>query len=287
MFKKIIKKSKNLLILGRYNNPVGAFLLMWPCYWGALSNSSLNASLLQCLILFTLGSFVMRGAGCCINDIFDRDFDRKIKRTKKRPLASGSLNVLESIIFTVFQLLLGLIVLLQFETNVIILSFMIMPLVLTYPLFKRFTYFPQIILGLAFNWGVLVGYQSQTENFNFSILYLYFAGVFLTTAYDTVYGFQDIKGDKIIGLKSLAILFEKKRKSLCSIYVLSSIFFSIFFFETYANTFLSVLSSLIVFSLLIKQFLNFENGIEMNKIFKSNVKTGGIIAFLITLQNYL
>ena len=105
----------------------------------------------------------MRGAGCCINDIFDRDFDRKIKRTKKRPLASGSLNVLESIIFTVFQLLLGLIVLLQFETNVIILSFMIMPLVLTYPLFKRFTYFPQIILGLAFNWGVLVGYQSQTK----------------------------------------------------------------------------------------------------------------------------
>ena len=91
---------------------------------------------------------------------------------------------------------------------------MIMPLVLTYPLFKRFTYFPQIILGLAFNWGVLVGYQSQTENFNFSILYLYFAGVFLTTAYDTVYGFQDIKGDKKIGLKSLAILFEKKRKSL-------------------------------------------------------------------------
>ncbi len=287
MFKKITKKSKNLLILGRYNNPVGAFLLMWPCYWGALSNSNLNASLLQCLILFTLGSFIMRGAGCCINDILDKDFDRKIQRTKKRPLASGSLNILESIIFTLFQLLLGLIILLQFETNVIILSLMIMPLVITYPLFKRFTYFPQIILGLAFNWGVLVGYQSQTENFNFSILYLYFAGVFLTIAYDTVYGFQDIKGDKKIGLKSLAILFEKKRKSLCSIYVLSSIFFSIFFFETYVNTFLSVLSSLIVFSLLIKQFLNFENGIEINKIFKSNIKTGGIITFLIIVQNYL
>ena len=287
MFKKITKKSKNLLILGRYNNPVGAFLLMWPCYWGALSNSSLNASLLQCLILFTLGSFVMRGAGCCINDIFDRDFDRKITRTKKRPLASVSLNITESITFTLFQLLLGLIILLQFEKNVIILSLMIMPLVLTYPLFKRFTYFPQIILGLAFNWGVLVGYQSQTENFNFSILYLYFAGVFLTTAYDTVYGFQDIKEDKKIGIKSLAIFFEKKRKSLRLIYVLSSIFFSIFFFVTYANTFLSVLSSLIVFSLLIKQFLNFENGIEISKIFRSNVKTGGIIAFLITMHNYL
>ena len=287
MFKKITKKSKNLLILGRYNNPVGAFLLMWPCYWGALSNFSLNAILLQCLIFFNLGSILMRGAGCCINYIFDRDFDRKITRTKKRPLASGSLNVIESIIFTLFQLLLGLIILLQFETNVIILSLMIMPLVLTYPLFKRFTYFPQIILGLAFNWGVLVGYQSQTENFNFSILYLYFAGVFLTTAYDTVYGFQDIKGDKKIGLKSLAILFEKKRRFLCLIYVLSSIFFSIFFFETYANTFLSVLSSLIVFSLLIKQFLNFENGIEISKIFRSNVKTGGIIAFLITMHNYL
>ena len=287
MFKKITKKSKNLLILGRYNNPVGAFLLMWPCYWGALSNINFSISLLKCLILFTLGSFVMRGAGCCINDILDKDFDIKIKRTKKRPLASGSLNITESIVFTLFQLFLGLIILLQFELNVIILGFMIMPLVLTYPLFKRFTYFPQVILGLTFNWGVLVGYLSQNENFNFSILYLYFAGVFLTTAYDTIYGFQDIKGDKKIGLKSLAILFEKNRKYLFLIYVLSSIFFSIFFFETYSNTFANVIFSLIIFSLLIRQVINFENRKEINAIFKSNVKTGGIITFLIILQNYL
>ena len=164
---------------------------------------------------------------------------------------------------------------------------MVMPFVLTYPLFKRFTYFPQVILGLAFNWGVLVGYLSQTENFNFSILYLYFAGVFLTTAYDTVYGFQDIEGDKKIGLKSLSILLQRNRKSLFLIYVLSSIFFSIFFFETYPNTFINIISSLIIFSLLIRQFLNFENGREINLIFKSNVKTGGIITFLIILQNYL
>lgn len=287
MFKKITKKSKNLLILGRYNNPVGAFLLMWPCYWGALSNINFNLSLLKCLILFTLGSFIMRGAGCCINDIFDRDFDRKITRTRKRPLASGSINIFDSIVFTLIQLLLGLIILLQFELNVIILSFMIMPLVFTYPLFKRITFFPQIILGLAFNWGVLVGYLSQTENFNVSIFYLYFAGVLLTTAYDTVYGFQDIEGDKKIGLKSLAILLEGKSKLLFLIYIFSSVLFSIYFFKTYSSTFLNFICSLIIFSLLLKQFLNFVNGIEINKIFKSNAKVGGIISLLIILQNYL
>ena len=134
----------------------------------------------------------MRGAGCCVNDIFDKDFDKK-SREQKKTTCIRFIKYPESIIFTLFQLLLGLIVLLQFETNVIILSFMIMPLVLTYPLFKRFTYFPQIILGLAFNWGVLLDIRVKPKILIFSILYLYFAGVFLTTAYDTVYGFQDIK----------------------------------------------------------------------------------------------
>ncbi len=287
MFKKINEKCKNLLILGRYNNPVGAFLLMWPCYWGVFYNEDVSWDVIRYLIYFSLGSFVMRGAGCCINDIFDKEYDKRIERTRNRPLASGSIKVSESIIFIFFQLLFGLIIILQFNKNVILLGFAIMPLVITYPLFKRFTYFPQFILGLAFNWGVLVGHMSQSEYFNFNILYLYLAGVFLTTAYDTVYGFQDLDEDKKLGLKSLAILFEKKRKKLLIIYILSSLFFSVFFFLNYSNVIFNFFCSLLISYSLISQFYSFRNGTKLISVFRSNVKIGGLVTILIIIQNYL
>ena len=189
---------QDLLILGRYNNPAGAILLMWPCYWGALAN--MNSELIvDALIFFTLGSFVMRGAGCCINDILDKKFDEKIKRTRTRPLASGLLSIKEALWFIIFQLLIGLLIVIQFKLSVILISFAIMPLVILYPIFKRITFFPQVVLGLVFNWGIILGHLSQHNSFNYNILYLYFAGVLLTIAYDTIYGFQDIKDDKNLG----------------------------------------------------------------------------------------
>ena len=211
MFKKIMENCKNLLILGRYNNPAGAFLLMWPCYWGVLSNINEKENLFSTLFLFTLGSFIMRGAGCCINDIFDKDFDKKVKRTVSRPLASGAVNIKEAIIFTIFQLLIGLIIVLQFDLLIVLWSFIIIPLVVIYPLLKRITSFPQIALGLAFNWGVILGSINKEGGFNFFILILYFAGVFLTIAYDTIYGFQDIKDDRKLGLNLWQFFLKRKK----------------------------------------------------------------------------
>ena len=287
MFKKIIEKCKNLLILGRYNSPVGAFLLMWPCYWGCLSANVIKTTTVQDLIYFTIGSFVMRGAGCCINDIFDKNYDKEIKRTKNRPLASGKLDVGESIFFIFLQLLIGLIIVIQFEIKIVIISFIIIPLVFTYPLFKRFTYFPQVVLGLVFNWGIIIGHISQSEELSISLLYLYFAGVFLTIAYDTVYGFQDLQEDKRLGLKSLSILFEFKENYLILIYLLSFTFFSIFFFKNYSNNLINFFSSTIVAYLLLKQFFSFKNGLNLMDIFKSNIIFGGVVSMLMIIQSYL
>ena len=207
------------LRLSRADRPTGTWLLLLPCWFGILlayneKNTSISFYEIWLLIACGLGAFLMRGAGCTWNDILDKKYDARVERTKNRPIPSGQVTILIAFILMIVQSLLAFLILLTFNKFSIFITCLSLFLVAIYPLAKRITLWPQFFLGLAFNWGILVGYQSQTENFNFSILYLYFAGVFLTTAYDTVYGFQDIQGDKKIGLKSLAILFEKKRKSL-------------------------------------------------------------------------
>ena len=122
MFKKIIEKCKNLLILGRYNNPVGSLLLMWPCFWGVLSSGNELNKIFFTLLLFFIGSFVMRGAGCCINDIFDKQFDKFVKRTKNRPLASNKVKIVDAVLFILLQFFIGLIVVIQFDWQVIVFS---------------------------------------------------------------------------------------------------------------------------------------------------------------------
>ena len=286
MFKKIMENCKNLLILGRYNNPAGAFLLMWPCYWGVLSNINEKENLFSTLFLFTLGSFIMRGAGCCINDIFDKDFDKKVKRTVSRPLASGAVNVKEATIFTIFQLFLGLIVVLQFDPLIVLWSFIIIPLVVIYPLLKRITSFPQIALGLAFNWGVILGSINKEGGFNFFILILYFAGVFLTIAYDTIYGFQDIKDDRKLGLKSMAIFLEKKKNVIFYLYMISFILFLTFFIINFTNKILALFCGSIIFIIFNHQYKLFNKNKSLMKIFKTNVLYGGLISVLIAIQNY-
>jgi len=288
MFKKIKGKCKNLLILGRYNNPAGAFLLMWPCYWGALANIRELENIFLYLLYFSFGAFVMRGAGCCINDILDRNFDKEVDRTRNRPLVTGVINIKEAVFFIFFQLIIGLLIVLQFETRVIVVSFLIIPFIFAYPLFKRISFFPQLILGLVFNWGIIIGYLYQNSGFNFNIFYLYLAGVFLTTAYDTIYGFQDIKDDKKLGLKSLALLLEKKPSYyILLIYLLSFLFFLIFFVISYSNIFVSLICSIIVLTSFLLQYYAFIKGFSLIKIFKSNTILGGLISLLIVLQNYL
>ena len=288
MFKKYKQKINYLIKLGRYDNPTGALLLMWPCFWGALAQFENQLILLKPLILFLIGSFIMRGAGCCINDLFDRNIDKLVERTKSRPLAQNKLTVSEALIFIFIQLFLGLIIILQFDSKIIALGFFVIPLVIIYPLVKRFSYFPQFILGLVFNWGIFIGYISLNQTFDWRICFLYFAGVFLTISYDTIYGFQDIDDDKKIGVKSFSILIEKKSVFFISLfYLISFIFFISFFFSFYENSLFNVICCFFILIFFFLQISHFEKKKNLIKIFKSNAWYGGFISLLLFLSNYL
>ena len=159
-----------------------------------------------------------------------------------------------------------------------------MPLVILYPIFKRITFFPQVVLGLVFNWGIILGHFSQHNSFDYNILYLYFAGVLLTVAYDTIYGFQDIKDDKKLGLKSLAILLENRLPYLYVIYISSFSMFLIFFVKNFSTIWISIICGLLIFIFFTLQYVSFIRGNKLINIFKSNVIYGGIISFLILIQ---
>ena len=289
MFKKSLEKIKVLLKLGRYNYPTGAFLLLLPCIWGVLYQTNPETNLLKILILFFIGSFVMRGAGCCINDFFDRDIDQLVSRTKKRPLACNEIAVKDAFLFTCFQLLVGFCVVVQFNLKAILFSFLIIPLVIIYPLFKRITYFPQFFLGLIFNWGIIIGYLTQNSALNLGILSLYMGGLLYTVAYDTIYGFQDIEDDKRIGVKSLSIKIENKSDKLIPlIFFLSVILISIsFFLNENGNIFSKSLSIFFIFFLFGLQVIAFKKRVSNKIIFDTSVYTGLVLALLICIQNYL
>ena len=283
------EKIKNLLFLGRYNYPTGAFLLMWPCFWGVLYEPNFELNLFKILGLFFIGSFVMRGVGCCINDYFDKDLDKKVYRTKNRPLAKGLLNDRDLSIFIILQLFIGLVVVLNFNLKVIFFSFLIIPLVVIYPLFKRVTYLPQVFLGLVFNWGILIGFLTQNSELNLGIIFLYCSGIFLTIAYDTIYAFQDIKDDKNSGIKSLAILIEKKPTlSLALFFFLNYLFLNLSILQ---STKINITNLFIITSLIlichIRQLFIFKKRREFKSIFDFNIYVGGLITLIIFVKNYL
>jgi len=215
-----IKNKIWLLInLARLNNPIGIFLLLFPCLLGiTIASDQIN---LEIFTLFTLGAITMRSAGCIINDIVDRNLDRKTVRTKDRPLANEQLTLKEAYYFLLFLLIIGLLILIKLNQIVIILGLAIIPLIVLYPYMKRITYFPQLFLGIIFNWGVLMGYASIKNTLDPEIFFLYAACIFWTIGYDTIYAHQDKKTDVKIGIKSTAILFGKKTKlCLCMLYLL-------------------------------------------------------------------
>lgn len=205
-------KFQAYLALARLHAPVGTTLLLLPCAQSILLAGTLHhVDVLQTtkiLALFTLGAFTMRSAGCVINDLWDRDLDREVERTASRPIASGEISVPEAFAFLGGLLSLGLGVLTQLNAYSIILGTSSMCLVIVYPLMKRLTYFPQLILGLAFNWGALLGYPALVGSQDWSIvLPLYTSGIFWTLIYDTIYAHQDAKDDKKVGIKSTALMF--------------------------------------------------------------------------------
>ena len=277
-------KIKNLLILIRFEKPIGVFLLVWPC-WFALAILSIKE--IKLYILFFIGSFCMRGVGCIINDYFDRNIDKSINRTSNRPLAKGSVNFLEVILLTIFLLLISLLILINFNNTAIIVSLCCVPLIIIYPLMKRFTYWPQLILGLTFSWGIFIVSAEINEIFTLKIILLYIACIFWTLGYDTIYAYQDREDDIKINLKSTAVLFGNKGKSYVMFFYFIFILF-IWFAENF-NDF-KVFSSIILIIFLIG-LLIFINKWSINSkssshaYFKSNNIIGLICFIFLFLSN--
>jgi 4-hydroxybenzoate polyprenyltransferase len=219
---------KKYFKLIRLHKPTGIFLLFWPCAWGlAISNiDKTNDTLFyNYIFLFFVGSVLMRSAGCVYNDIIDRKIDSKVKRTHERPIAKGEISVRQGWLVIFFLIFFSLIILYQFNLNSIIFGLSSGILVAAYPFMKRITYWPQLFLGITFNWGVILAWLALENKFSFTPMLLYCSAIFWTLGYDTIYGMQDIKDDLKIGIKSTSIKFEKKIKIFLSICYLASIGF--------------------------------------------------------------
>ena len=284
----------NLFIeLTRLTRPIGYMLLFWPCAWGLtlVYNFSENfEKYIFYLTLFFLGSVLMRSAGCIVNDILDRKFDKKVLRTKNRPIASGKISISTALLYSAILCFLAFIVLINFNYFTILIALASMPLAFTYPLMKRYTYWPQLFLGVTFNYGLILGWTSITGELNVIPIIFYIGAIFWTLGYDTIYGYQDIKDDEIIGLKSTSIKFKGTAKLFLIICYLILIFsllvggylmdFSLFYF-----IFLTIpIGQLFLYQ--IKTF-NSKDPNVCFRIFKSNNYFGFIIFINIIIGKIL
>ena len=226
-----MNQVKLFIELTRLTKPIGFMLLFWPCAWGLTLaydfSNSLNEYFFY-LILFFLGSVLMRSAGCIVNDILDKEFDAKVFRTKNRPIASGKISIKLGLFYAAILCLLAFLVLINFNFFTILLALGSMPLAFTYPLMKRFTYWPQLFLGVTFNYGLILGWTAVKGDLEIVPILFYVGAIFWTLGYDTIYGFQDIQDDEIIGLKSTAIKFKgNAKKFLLICYLLLIILFTL------------------------------------------------------------
>ena len=275
---------KIFIELTRLNKPIGFMLLFWPCSWGLAYAYSFNQDLnifLYYLILFFLGSLLMRSAGCIFNDIVDKDFDKKVKRTKTRPIPAGRITVKHSLVYVLILCILSFLILLQFNLFTILLGISSMALAFSYPFMKRITYWPQLFLGITFNWGIIMAWSAINNNLTSEIMILYIAAIFWTLGYDTIYGAQDMSDDEIIGLKSTSIKFKKNIRLFVSITYLIFITLVIYLFKDFigANIFTFFLT-MFIFTLFF-QLLKFKKQKLENclKLFKLNNLTG-LLLFL-------
>ena len=226
-----MKDLKLFLDLIRIEKPIGIMLLFWPCLWGlTLGNdfSDNNLIYLTYIAYFFLGSILMRSAGCIVNDILDRKYDILVDRTKNRPIASGKISTKLGLIYAIILCFMAFLILIQFNLTTILLGLASMPFAFSYPLMKRYTYWPQLFLGFTFNYGLIMAWFSINSEFSYIPIIFYFGAIFWTLAYDTIYGFQDIKDDEIIGVKSTSIKFKNNPKLFIFLCYLIFIFIQIF-----------------------------------------------------------
>ncbi|RZO62648.1 MAG: 4-hydroxybenzoate polyprenyltransferase [Candidatus Pelagibacterales bacterium] len=282
-----MKKIKTFIELTRLNKPTGYMLLFWPSLWGLTLayNQNYNAEKYLIYILyFFLGSVLMRSAGCIVNDVVDKDFDQKVKRTKDRPIASEKISLLMAIIYILFLCTFAFLILIQFNFLTIALGLLSMPFAFSYPYMKRITYWPQLFLGITFNFGIIMGWASLSNGLSIEPVLLYFMAIFWTLGYDTIYGYQDIYDDEIIGVKSTSIKFKNNPKIFIGTCYLISITLLIILSLTMMNK--QFYLFLLIFPLfhflyqLVK--LDIKNPDNCLKIFKSNNLYGLIIFLTIT-----
>ena len=245
-------------------------LLMFPAIWSILIVLKEEIDI-YLILLFAYGSFIMRSAGCIINDIIDKNYDKNVKRTKSRPIASGNLEVSDAIILLIIFLSIGLSILLTLNSTCILLGFIAFPLIVLYPLMKRFTYFPQLFLAIVFNFSILISWTAAKGEFDNQCLFLYLACIFWTLGYDTIYAYQDLKDDKKIGVKSLAIYLEENIKFWIALFYF--IFIGVFSYLAILNNINLIFFIIIFFALkIVYEFFKIKKSEYGNsmKIFQMN-----------------
>lgn len=270
--------------LMRLDRPIGTWLLLWPCWFSytlTLAGRDITTKSLLPYLYFALGAFIMRSCGCVINDLWDRNLDKNVERTASRPLASGALSPKVGIITVIILLLLGLVILVQFNLYTILLGiFGLIPVIL-YPLAKRFTHWPQLVLGFTFNWGALLGWSAYYHSLSLEPVLLYIGCLFWTIGYDTIYAYQDREDDIKIGIKSTALLFKEKGKLAVGICYLISLFFLNLVFQSVfiALPFLHMIWQ-------IKKW-DIESQASSLHIFKSNIACGALIFVTALISSFL
>ena len=256
-----MKDLKIFINLTRLNRPIGYLLLFWPCSWGLAYAYSLKKNIetfLLYIVLFFLGAILMRSAGCIVNDIVDRKLDKKVKRTQGRPLAASLISVERAFMYVIVLCGLAFCILIQFNFLTIFLGLASMTLAFTYPFMKRITYWPQLFLGLTFNWGIIMAWASITDFLNIEIFLVYLAAIFWTLGYDTIYGAQDIIDDEIIGVKSTSIKFKSMLKKFVFLCYTTSFLILFLFFYFNMNSIFYLFPLLSFFATLFYQIYIFD-----------------------------
>jgi 4-hydroxybenzoate polyprenyltransferase len=279
------EKFLNYAKLTRINHPTGIWLLFLPCLFGIfLALKKIDdfdfAKISWVIFLFFIGSVVMRSAGCIINDLLDQKFDSKVERTKNRPLATKKVTRLEALILLGILLILGFWILLQFNFTTIVSGFLALALVLIYPAMKRITYYPQVFLGLTFNFGIVMSNLAILERIDLATIFLYCAAIFWTVIYDTIYAFQDIKDDLYVGVKSTAIKFKKSPKKiliLLSLMMFLSLIYVGFESKFRPEFFILTLITAVFLNQKIKK-CDLKNPQSCLKTFKANIWVGVLVA---------
>lgn len=277
-------KIRPYAYLMRLDRPIGTYLLLFPALWSltlaylTTQNSISGYTFITLILLFSMGALVMRSAGCVINDIWDRNLDKKVERTRERPIASGAVSLKQAIGFLAILLGIGAIILFQLNAATIALGFISLIFVVAYPAMKRITWWPQAFLGLTFNFGALMGWTAVTGELSLISFLLYSGGFFWTLGYDTIYAHQDIEDDVMAGVKSTARIFQEKSKiwvagfyAFCTLLLLSAVILA-------TGQIYSALIALPAFSILLYQLLSWdlESKPSSLSMFKANALFGGL-----------